>query len=167
MTDTIILKNTSLEDVEPFLKAVRRVAKEGRFSPATEGYSLEDTRDFIQYNIDHSYPQHLAFEDDEIVAWCHIIPKQVVGMNHVGTLGLGMLADYRGNGIGSELIKNTIEHAKRINHIERVELEVNESNRYAIELFKRMGFNIEGKRPKARKTDGVYDNIILMGKNLK
>lgn len=167
MTSTILLEKASTKDVESFCKAVDSVAKEGRFSPTTEGYTLETTQKYIQNCIDNNYPQYYAIEDDEIVAWCDIIPKQVVGMNHVGILGFGMLADYRGNGIGSELMRKTIEHAKKINNIERVELEVNESNRYAFELFKRMGFNIEGKRPKARKRNGVYDDIILMGKNIK
>lgn len=166
MINNILIEKASTKDVESFCKVVETVAKEGKFSPATEGYTLENTLNFIQNCIDKNYPQYYAFEDGGIVAWCNIIPKQVIGMNHVGTLGLGMLADYKGNGIGSELMRKTIEHAKKINNIERVELEVNETNRYAIELFKRMGFSIEGKRPKSRKRNGVYDNIILMGKNV-
>ena len=44
-----------------------------------------------------------------------------------------------------------------------MELEVFESNLPAVRLYMKMGFSVEGRRVKARKLEGVYDNIILMG----
>ncbi len=49
-------------------------------------------------------------------------------------------------------------------YLEKVELEVFESNLPAVRFYKKMGFRVEGRRVKSRKLDGVYDNIILMGK---
>jgi len=77
---------------------------------------------------------------------------------------MGLLPSWRGKGFGTQLLIRSIEHAKVINNIEKVELEVVESNHTAVRFYKKMGFSIEGRRVKSRKLDGVYDSIILMGK---
>lgn len=167
MNESILLEKASTEHLESFCKAIDIVAKERKFLPISNGIPKEDANELIQKIREKNYPQYFAMEHGEVVAWCDIIPKPFEEMKHVGTLEMGMLANYRGCGIGTELMRKTIEHARTINKIERVELEVYESNRYAIELYKRMGFNIEGKKPKARKINGSYDNIIVMGKLIK
>jgi ribosomal protein S18 acetylase RimI-like enzyme len=113
-----------------------------------------------------NYPIYLAIEDEDVVAWCDIIPVNHEEMVHVGILDFGLLAEYRGKGIGTSLVKKCIDHAKKYNKIERVEVEVFESNRYAVELYKRMGFNIEGRKRNARKIDKEYDNVLIMGRIL-
>jgi hypothetical protein len=62
------------------------------------------------------------------------------------------------------LLERAIEHAKAINGIEKVELEVFESNENALKFYQKHGFFQEGRRVKSRKLDGQYDNIILMGR---
>jgi GNAT superfamily N-acetyltransferase len=47
-----------------------------------------------------------------------------VGFKHVGVLGMGLIREFRKKGIGSQLLKRTINHAKVYNGIEKVELEV-------------------------------------------
>jgi len=76
---------------------------------------------------------------------------------------MGILPAYRGKGLGKLLLKQTIEHARVINHLEKVELDVFESNKAAIALYTKMGFTVEGRRQNSRKLDGVYDTILLMG----
>jgi len=166
MIETIVIEKATPAFVESFCKTVGMVAKERKFLGNTVGFPLESTKQYIQKIVSHNYAQYYAIEEDEIIGWCDIIPKSNEGMKHVGILGLGILNEYRGNGIGTELLKITLEHARKINKLEKVELETFESNKYAIELYKRMGFNIEGRKPKARKLDDEYDNIILMGKFL-
>lgn len=62
------------------------------------------------------------------------------------------------------LLQKALEHAKERNNLEKVELEVFESNINAIRLYEKFGFQHEGKRINSRKLDGKYDNIVLMGK---
>lgn len=166
MVDDIVIIKAKIDYVESFCKAVDTVAREKKYLASTEGFPLETTRAFVEIIEKNDLAQFYALKDGIVIGWCDILPKSFEGMKHVGSLGMGVLAEYRGKGIGSRLIETTIQHAKTRNGIEKIELEVFESNTNAIKLYEKYGFVYEGKRFKARKLDGKYDNIILMAKFL-
>jgi ribosomal protein S18 acetylase RimI-like enzyme len=97
----------------------------------------------------------------EVVGWCDIIWNPLEGLRHTGRLGMGLLPEYRGMGLGKRLAVDTIRSAREVG-IERVELEVFASNVRAVALYRSLGFAIEGVKVRARKLDGVYDDIVLM-----
>jgi RimJ/RimL family protein N-acetyltransferase len=47
--------------------------------------------------------------------------------------------------------------------LQRVELDVMASNEKAIALYQKFGFQIEGRKRKARFIDGNYEDTIIMG----
>jgi ribosomal protein S18 acetylase RimI-like enzyme len=96
-----------------------------------------------------------------IVGWCDIAVKKREGFRHVGDLGMGVLKDFRGQGLGRALLEKTLA-AAREQKLERVELEVYASNLVAVRLYERHGFQLEGRKQKARKLDGEYDDILVM-----
>lgn len=160
----IILVHASLEYAEFFCKAVDFVARERKYLAALEGFPLESTKKFVGFITANNLAQFYALLDGDVIGWCDILPKGYEGMRHVGVLGMGLLPEYRGKGLGGQLLEKTIEHAHRVNGIEKVELEVYGSNSSAISFYKKYGFEVEGKRLKARKLDDIYDDMILMGK---
>ena len=160
----ISIIGASQKYAESFNQAVDIVARERKYLATVTGFSLESTRDFIHIIEVNDFAQYYALDGEKVVGWCDIIPKKIEGFTHVGILGIGLLPDYRHQGIGSMLLKKTIEHAKERNNIEKVELEVFESNINAIKFYEKFGFQHEGRRIKSRKLDGEYDNLVLMGK---
>ena len=82
-------------------------------------------------------------------------------IRHIGELGMGVHKDYRRLGLGERLAKAVIEKAVE-NGLERIELEVFASNTAAINLYKKLGFTIEGVHKHGRKIDGKYDDVISM-----
>ena len=80
---------------------------------------------------------------------------------HGGVLGIALLPEFRRQGIGARLIQQTLGAAQAFG-LCRVELTVRENNAVAIELYKRVGFEIEGLQRNATKVDGVYENVVLM-----
>ena len=104
----------------------------------------------------------VAVAEDRIVAWCDIIPKTGLGYTHVGTLGMGVLKEWRRSGLGRKLILECLVLA-RAKGLEKVELSVYADNLAAIRLYESVGFSHEGIRPAARKLDGAYQDEILMG----
>jgi RimJ/RimL family protein N-acetyltransferase len=96
-----------------------------------------------------------------VVGWCDIVRVPMEGFSHTGRLGMGLLAAYRGQGIGRRLATAAIE-AARAAGMERIELEVLASNTTAIQLYEKLGFVHEGVKRRARHLDGVWDDNVLM-----
>ncbi len=73
--------------------------------------------------------------------------------------------EHRSKGIGSALFKAAETLAKE-RGARRIELEVFAKNVRAIELYKRLGYEIEGTKRRAVEEDGYYDDLIFMAKFL-
>ena len=161
-----IIIYSAITYLESFNKAVDSVARERKYLATVNGFTMDETKNFVNYVINNNYAQYFIIYENEVRGWCDIIPKSIPEFSHVGVLGIGILPEYRGWGLGKKLLAKTINHAKDINKLEKIELVVFESNINAIKLYKEFGFFEEGKRLKARKIDGKYDNELLMGKFL-
>ncbi|WP_010632839.1 GNAT family N-acetyltransferase [Sporolactobacillus vineae] len=84
-------------------------------------------------------------------------------LQHVGSFGIGVLAEYRGKGIGQALIVKMLDWAKKNNLIEKVALGVFSINQAAIHLYKKMGFVEEGRKVNEIKfSQGHYADDVLM-----
>jgi RimJ/RimL family protein N-acetyltransferase len=74
---------------------------------------------------------------------------------------MGVLAAYRGKGIGRNLLRSAISAARDVG-ITRIELEVFASNTVARRLYESAGFVEEGIKRNARIIDGKADDHISM-----
>jgi len=79
---------------------------------------------------------------------------------------MGVLPEYRGHGLGERLLRATMKDALD-KGVERLELEVFASNWPAIGLYRKLGFEEEGRKRSARKIDGKSEDILLMAKLAK
>ena len=165
MTDTeasdVEIVSISEKHIEGYNRCLDSVARERRYIGFVKGPSLESSREYVLSNIRDGVPQFVAVRGDQVVGWCDITPGRREGFTHCGTLGMGVLRGHRGQGIGTRLMERTIDAAKA-RGLERVELEVYASNSPAISLYEKQGFVHEGVKRRARKLDGVYDDILVM-----
>jgi ribosomal protein S18 acetylase RimI-like enzyme len=74
---------------------------------------------------------------------------------------MGILAPYRGQGIGRRLLQAALQSAQAKGLI-KIDLEVFASNHAAIALYERAGFIREGCRRRARHLDGIWDDVLLL-----
>ncbi len=65
---------------------------------------------------------------------------------HSAVLGMGVVAEYRGQGIGARMLATTLEMGEA-RGIRRAELVVRADNAPAIALYRRFGFEVEGHLP--------------------
>ena len=145
-----------------FREAVDVVAREKKYLAFLEAPPLESTRAFVMNNIKQGYPQFVALDADNVIGWCDIIPNRSRPVYyHCGTLGIGLLPEFRRRGIGRALMLRTIDAAFAFG-LTRVELTVRENNVNAISLYKRMGFEIEGLHRNAVCIEGKHENIYSM-----
>ena len=163
--EEIEISFASIEYAESYNQALCQVARERKFLSTVDGFSLESSLGFVTYICQANLAQYYLLNAHKVVVgWCDIIPKSVPEFSHVGVLGIGIIPEYRGLGLGKKLIEKTIAHALLHNHVEKIELVVFDDNTPAISLYQKLGFFEEGKRLKVRKLDGHYQNELLMGK---
>ncbi|MCW8397971.1 GNAT family N-acetyltransferase [Legionella sp. PATHC038] len=147
--------------IEAFWNAVDSVARERKFLAFLEGPPIKLTRDFVLEHIKEGWPQVVAMHEDQVIGWCDISPLDRPVFAHVGALGIGVLAPYRGQGIGEKLLSTALQMAK-LKGLTRIELTVREHNYAAISLYEKYGFVKEGVHKNAVRIDGVYENHIFM-----
>ena len=78
-------------------------------------------------------------------------------------LGITVAKDFRGEGIGEELAKTTIEEAKKhLDGLQTVILECFATNMAAIRLYRKLGFVEVGRIPGYLKHQGEYVDEVQM-----
>ncbi|KTC85433.1 MULTISPECIES: GNAT family N-acetyltransferase [Legionella] len=147
--------------IQDFWSAIDSVARERNYLAFLEGPPIQSTREFVLQQISDNWPQLVAIHDHKIVGWCDISPLDRPVFVHTGSLGMGVLAPYRGKGIGKALIKGALEEAKR-KGLTRIELTVRENNKSAIALYEKVGFVVEGLHRNAVCIEGKYENHLSM-----
>lgn len=147
--------------IEEFATAVDSVAREGKYLAFLEGPPLEMSRDFVMENIRDNWPHFVAVSNNRVIGWCDITSLHRPVFAHSGSLGIGVLAGYRNQGIGEALIRTALEKAKDIG-LTRVELTVRENNKPAIALYEKIGFIKEGFHKNAVRIGSKYENHISM-----
>jgi len=83
---------------------------------------------------------------------------------HSGYLSIYLLKEYRGMGLGKELMRTLLQWGKNNKIIRKMTLAVFSNNKNAIALYKKIGFKVEGLCPGDMKINGRYYDSILMYK---
>ena len=147
--------------IEGFHQAVAAVAVERKYLARLEPPPIKTTREFVRNQLKEEAPHYVALVGDRVVGWCNIAVNKKPVYAHCGGLGMGVVGAYRNRGIGSELMRHALRHAKRMG-LERIELSVYESNTVAIQLYRQFGFVSEGKKLRGVKIDNRYENLVIM-----
>jgi RimJ/RimL family protein N-acetyltransferase len=144
-----------------FRSALDSVAREKRYLAFLEAPPADEVDGFIRRNIRAGHAQFVALVGGEVVGWSDIIPIDRPVCAHIGTLGIGIVAGYRSQGIGTALMHAAIDKA-RSNGLTRIDLTCRASNLGAQALYRKLGFVDEGLRKRGARVDGVYEDVVAM-----
>jgi len=162
LNDQIVtIEQIKEEHILGYHQAVDMVAREKKYLARIQGPPLESAQAFAKENIQNGNAHIVAIANGIVVGWCDIVPMKKDTFSHCGVLGMGVVADFRGQGIGQKLIKAALQRAKE-NGLEKVELEVFHTNTNAISLYEKMGFVVEGRKRREAKLEGQYLDCIEM-----
>ena len=152
------------EHIDSFHQALDIVARERKYLAYLEAPPIEQVRGFILSNIKNNlFPQVVAVDNGKVVGWCDVMMVSDRPVHaHAGFITIGIIPEYRGKGVGKQLMQSAIDAAKA-KGLTRLELIVREENVNAVSLYKKMGFEIEGLKRNANRVDGVYENAYVMG----
>lgn len=114
---------------------------------------------------DANVPEHylVAELDDHLVGYLRLVqPIPVPSAAHVRQIqGLAVAEEFRGHGIGSDLLEAAVAEARHAN-VTRLTLRVLAPNVDARRLYERKGFIVEGILHNEFRIDGAYVDDILM-----
>ncbi|MBR9921156.1 MAG: GNAT family N-acetyltransferase [Bacteroidetes bacterium] len=88
-------------------------------------------------------------------------------MAHTGMIGMGILEDFRGEGIGRMLMQATLDWAKNDSPLELIWLEVYANNEAGLRLYKSFGFRESGTIKGFFKHGNTYYDKIEMYLHLR
>lgn len=87
----------------------------------------------------HYHRLLVADSNGEIVGWCRSFPAACGVLPSHAELGIGLLAQHRNQGIGTELIMRSLEWAEDAG-LRKVDLTVSLRNSIAFHVFEKCGF---------------------------
>jgi RimJ/RimL family protein N-acetyltransferase len=158
---TLDIRPIGPDDIAGYHAALDAVCREGKYLSRLTAPPLEETRKFANGNIEAGNPHFVVVAEGRIVGWCDIQRHEAPFFAHTGGLGMGLLAEFREQGIGRRLIEVTVEDAWT-RGFTRVELHVFGSNERAIRLYEKVGFVHEGRFTDAIKVEDGYQDMLSM-----
>lgn len=148
-------------DLIAFNRLVGVVAREKKYLSFIDAPPLEMSKAFIEENIKENWPHLVAECNGNLIGWCDITSEPQEALAHTGFLGIGVHPDWRGQGVGKNLLLKSLDYAQ-LRGFTRIELTVRQANLRAISLYEEFGFKREGLHINAIRIDGVYENQLSM-----
>lgn len=166
--EKIFIRHISESDIDGVWNNFNEVVEEGlylpvlfpvksRFEKQSWYNSLQKDREIcivaVHPNLKNPY---------NVLGQCEISSLDWDAATHVGSLGVIVQKNYRNLGVGFHIIDMAIRESKNLNKKEKIILSCFSSNKRALNLYEKMGFNIIGKREKQFYMDSKYHDEILM-----
>jgi len=153
----------SPNDADALYSLINRIKDEEKYLFFTLRFPPDGTKKYIESHIAAGNPMIGAYaEDGKLVGWIDFNIGGFEEIRHTATIGMGVAKEHRGRGLGERLLSACVENAKNIG-LEKLELEVFETNAAARALYRKMGFVEEGCLRKKRKFKGRYEDLVCMG----
>ncbi|WIV68705.1 GNAT family N-acetyltransferase [Natrialbaceae archaeon AArc-T1-2] len=154
------------EDLSGIVGAIRQVTERKDYIVAETVADEIDYQDVVLRNNElESRMFFVATVGDEVTGWVHVHAPDLDKLDHIAELTVGVLAEYRSHGIGSQLLSRGLEWA-RTNGYEKVYNSVPSSNGDAIEFLEHHGWTTEAIRDNHYKLGDEYLDEVMMAYEL-
>lgn len=159
------IRQAEEKDAESFAQLIQDVENTSGFmlfGPGERVFNPSGTKKMI--TAIHSEPNStiLVAENEQQLAGYLIAKGGTASRNrHSAYLVIGILEEYRSRGIGTRLFEEMLNWAKS-QELHRLELTVMSHNEAGIGLYKKMGFEVEGKKRDSLLVDGNYVDEYYM-----
>ncbi len=158
----VTIRRAREEDLTGLVGVIRQAIGDGTYVDAETVADVVDHEEvLLRHNELQSRVFFVATVEDDVVGWVNLNTNETEKLDHTAELTVGVLEQYRGHGIGSELLERGLEWATD-NGYEKIYNSVPDSNESAIEFLKSHGWEVEAVREDHYKYDGEYlDEVML------
>lgn len=163
----LIIREATAADATQLTNVMATISEQTEYL-ALDELGMDLSLDLLQQQLDLLYQSPanvllLALDDNEIVGTASISSRDEKRIAHIGEVGISILKEYWGFGLGSVLMEELIEWSKKTNIIRRLELSVQKQNKAAIHLYQKFGFHTEAVMKRGALSDqGIFLDCLLM-----
>ena len=162
----VIIRCAEISDADRLLATIKEYISDSEFIPKLSDeikITIQQEEQWIDSFIQKENSLLLVAEfDNQIIGNLDITGNCRMIMQHTGVIGMGMLSEWRNSGLGTELLKYSIEWAKQNPTLELLWLQVYTENVLGINLYKKMNFVENGIiKNFFKQNDGYYDNLTM------
>lgn len=162
----IKINKATIEDIDSvlgYLNKFMRLRLEG-ISLRPNGMNKEEVIQKLPESTDCTNKLCLVAQLEKEVVGCLTFSRHPKSeYQHSGEFGMTVLPDHWRKGIGISLMRE-MEKWCVLNHLRKIELSVWSSNKSAIALYEKLGYETEGQRKRSIIRDSKFYDLILMGK---
>jgi len=165
--DHVIIREVTLADAPAYNTYRREMADEPNnfidYSAGEYTRTVEEEKQRLQDLLAKPIKYSLVAEDTgKIIGACGCVGVDNPALRHTVILGMGIVPNYRQQGLGSQFMEKMLAWAQAHPTIHRIELDVFTTNHRAIGLYFKYGFKIEGRKEKAYFKYGDYIDAYIM-----
>jgi RimJ/RimL family protein N-acetyltransferase len=162
----ITIRPAILEDSIGITDAVKTIIQKGNYIQKEKTKSLQEEKEFIQL-MQESRNLYAVIElQGEVVGIIRVMRGELEMKNHTGVFRTWLVDKARGLGIGKMILVYTFDWCEK-NNLHKLWLTVFSSNKIAISLYEKYGFQIEGVQKDQLCINGKYEDEIYMAKFFK
>ncbi|MGI2329043.1 GNAT family N-acetyltransferase [Planococcus sp. YIM B11945] len=162
------IRKAKHEDSKAILAVMKDAEQSGYMlvNPGERNVAPEQFGGFIEtINQKEKSGLFVACENDRILGYLMVQNEELQRVAHRAYLVIGVHSESRGKGIGRALFTYVLHWAKN-KGLHRLDLTVIAYNHDAVELYKKMGFEVEGVKRDSLLVDGRYVDELYMSKLL-
>jgi len=169
MEERIIIRKAKEEDAGKILEFVKSIRTESIFLGSHPDDKMPDlaTETRLLRELDDNMYWLLATIDDELVGVLTFERNIKIKEKHRASFGVSVRKEHWGKKIGNSLMEEMLEYARNMEGLEKIELEVFDDNDRGLALYRKHGFEEEGRISKAFVVDGEYHDAVIMSLFLK
>lgn len=162
----MIIRQIEVRDAEGFVELSKKIDESNfmLFEPGERKTTSEQQRKSIERIIaEENSVFFVAESEHKLVGFMAAIGGDLKRNKHSAYLILGILEEYQAQGIASKLFHQVFEWAKEVEKT-RLELTVIKDNMKAFNLYRKMGFVLEGEKIHSLMIDGKPVNEYYLYK---
>lgn len=162
------IRTIELKDTKNYLNLNKKIDESGfmLYEPGEKQITLEQQEKFIEKILaDNRSIMLVAEVEEELAGFIAAIGNNLKRTQHRAYIVIGLLEEFRGKGIGKSLFEQLFIWAKQ-NGITRLELTVIKENDRAFNLYRKMGFVLEGEKVHSLMIEGAPTNEYYLYKIL-
>jgi ribosomal protein S18 acetylase RimI-like enzyme len=164
-----VLRTPKWEDLDDLLELINSLVEEKAEIIMDEKLSREQEAEWLSDVL-------LRLEKDQIFILVAEVGRKVVASSdlhpgrgsekHAGAVGIAVQSGFRDLGIGTWMMQTMVKEAKRVG-LKILVLSVFATNKRAIHVYEKLGFEQTGLVPKKHFKQGKYVDEIAMAKPLE